>query len=88
MDNQDKKILNRLKRIEGQVKGLQSMIMENRSCEEVLTQLAAVRSALDEVGIQIISQRMRECLKENELDTESAVELALEVFLKYARYVK
>ena len=48
------KILNRLRRIEGQVRGLQRMIEEGRDCHEILTQLAGVRSALDAAGAQIL----------------------------------
>ena len=43
-------ILNRLARIEGQVRGLQRMIEEGKECEQILAQLAAVRSALDRVA--------------------------------------
>lgn len=81
------RILNRLRRVEGQTRGLQRMIEEDRSCEEVFTQLAAVKAALDRVGILLISLKMRECLSEHgtELDSKEAVEAALETFLKYAQ---
>jgi len=81
------RILNRLRRVEGQTRGLQRMIEEERSCEEVFTQLAAVKAALDRVGILLISHKMRECLAEQgaELGTEEAIEAALEAFLKYAQ---
>jgi len=80
------RILNRLRRVEGQTRGLQRMIEEGRGCEEVFTQLAAVKAALDRVGILLISMKMRECLSEQgaELDSQEAVERALEAFVKYA----
>src|SRR5665648_661715 len=83
-------VLNRLRRIEGQVRGLQRMIDEGKDCEDVLTQLSAVKSALDRVGIYLISHRMRECL---ETDTgvgvqEESMEEAFEIFLKYVQCVK
>ena len=81
-------ISNRLKRIEGQVKGLQNMLNDKRPCNEILTQLAAIRSALDKVGIHLISERMKECLETEEKDCEEAIKSAIEVFLKYARYIK
>jgi CsoR family transcriptional regulator, copper-sensing transcriptional repressor len=80
-------VLNRLARIEGQVRGLQRMIEEGKDCESVLTQLAAVKSALDRVGVLLISHRMRECLQEK-LGTElppEAMEQAFDVFMKYVQ---
>ncbi|MBK5225557.1 MAG: metal-sensitive transcriptional regulator [Thermoleophilia bacterium] len=85
------KVLNRLRRIEGQVRGLQRMISEDKRCEDVLTQLAATRAALDRVGVYLISHRMKECLKHSseEMDLDDvAVEEAFEIFMKYIQHVK
>jgi DNA-binding FrmR family transcriptional regulator len=83
------RLVNRLRRVEGQVRGLQRMIAEGKTCEDVLTQLAATRAALDRVGIVLITNRMRECLLEEERhDSDAAVERALETFLKYVQCVK
>lgn len=84
------RILNRLARIEGQVRGVQRMIEEDKDCEQTLTQLAAIRSALDQVGIHLISNRMQECL-ECEVDMEikpEVMEKAFEIFFKYVRCIK
>ena len=85
------KVINRLRRIEGQVRGLQRMISEEKRCEDVLTQLAATRAALDRVGVYLISSRMKDCLKhsteEMGLD-DVAVEEAFEIFMKYIQHVK
>jgi len=81
------RILNRLARIEGQVRGLQRMIEEGKDCEQILAQLAAVKSALDRVGTHLISHRMRECLEDQggvELDPV-AFEKAFAVFFKYVQ---
>jgi len=78
-------VLHRLRRIEGQVRGLQRMIQEGQECEAVLTQLSAVKSALDRVGMFLISHRMKECLEDTgQHVSEEALEAAFEVFLKYA----
>jgi len=86
------RLINRLRRVEGQSRGLQRMIEQNRPCEEIFTQLAATKAALDRVGVLLISLKMRECLVEesgvNEIAPPEAVEKALEAFLKYARCVK
>ncbi len=80
------KILNRLRRVEGQARGLQRMIEEGRDCEDILTQLAATRAALDRVGIYLITTKVRECLlDEEDASSEVAIERALETFLKYAQ---
>ena len=85
------RLLNRLRRVEGQARGLQRMLEEGRTCEEVFTQLAATKAALDRVGVLLISLKMRDCLMEEgreEAASPAAVEKALEAFLKYARCVK
>lgn len=84
------RILNRLARIEGQVRGVQRMIEEGKECELTLTQLAAIRSALDQVGIHLISSRMKECLQED-IDSDvdpKVLEKAFEVFFKYVQCIK
>ncbi len=57
----DEKILKRLRRIEGQVRGLQRMIDEGRDCHDILIQLSGVRSALDAAGEQILEQYALGC---------------------------
>jgi DNA-binding FrmR family transcriptional regulator len=56
------KILNRLRRIEGQVRGIQRMVDEDRYCIDVLTQLAAVGTALESVGFQVLDDHVRHCV--------------------------
>lgn len=85
------KLFNRLRRIEGQVRGLQRMISEEKRCEDVLTQLAATRAALDWVGVFLISNRMKECLKHSSEEMgigDEKVEEAFEIFMKYVQHVK
>ena len=57
-----RQITARLKRVEGQVRGLQRMVDEERDCETILIQLMAARSALDKVGLLIVSNYIDECL--------------------------
>ena len=57
-DNLDK----RLKRVEGQVKGIRRMIDEGKECQDVLTQVAAARSALKMVGNIMLNHYAAECL--------------------------
>ena len=57
-----KDIMNRLKRIEGQVKGIQKMMEKNSCCGDVLVQVSAIRSAINNVGGLIIENYAINCL--------------------------
>jgi len=54
-------IVKRLKRIEGQIRGLQKMVGDERDCESIVTQLAAVRSAIDSVGALVLNNYIKIC---------------------------
>jgi DNA-binding FrmR family transcriptional regulator len=56
------KTMLRLRRIEGQVRGIQRMLEDRRECEEVLTQLMAVRSSIDQVGVLLFESHIEDCL--------------------------
>jgi DNA-binding FrmR family transcriptional regulator len=68
-------LLKRLKRIEGQIRGIQKMIESGRDCESVITQLGAVRSAIEGVGGIILKNYMKICFKDEKapecVDVES-----------------
>ena len=51
----------RLRRIEGQVRGLGKMVDEERDCESIVTQLAAIRSAIDSVGALVLNNYIKIC---------------------------
>jgi DNA-binding FrmR family transcriptional regulator len=55
-------VLNRLRRAQGQLAGVISMIEEGRECKDVVTQLAAVSKALDRAGFKIVATGLRECV--------------------------
>src|SRR3970040_707667 len=55
-------LLARLRRIEGQIRGIHRMVSEDRVCEDVLTQLMAARSGLDQVGLLIMDRHGERCL--------------------------
>ncbi len=61
-DSRTAETLRRLRRIEGQVRGIQRMLEQGRECNDVLTQLMAIRSGLDEVSVQIIDLHIERCL--------------------------
>ena len=60
---QDKEaLLKRLRRIEGQVRGVEGMVDEERYCIDVVTQITAIQAALDKVALGLLEEHTRECV--------------------------
>lgn len=57
-----RRIVNRLSRVEGHIRGIKMMVQESRPCPDVLVQLAAVRGALDRVARMILDEHLTECV--------------------------
>lgn len=64
------KLIQRLKRIEGQIRGLQRMIEAGRGCEEIITQFSSINGALKGAGFLIVKFYLRDCLNRNESSVE------------------
>jgi DNA-binding FrmR family transcriptional regulator len=67
-----KKLLDRLARVEGQVRALRRMMEDGRACEDVLTQLLAARSGLEQAGMVILEQHLDDCILKDSAITASA----------------
>lgn len=80
-------LLARLRKIEGQVRGVQRMLEDDRYCVDILVQLAAIRSAVGAVGHSLLETHVRGCVAGalRSGDGEGAVNELLEVFGKFAR---
>lgn len=81
----ERNLANRLSRIEGQIRGIKTMIEASRPCPEVLVQIAAVRGALEQVGRIILDENLTQCIasstKAGDMKTEiEALKTALERF--------
>lgn len=88
-DAERKRIVNRLRRLEGQIRGLQTMIESGQECEAVLTQIMAAKSALNQVGIHIVGHSMKRCMIDGEgASRDEVIDQAIAVFLKYSNCVK
>ncbi|MBM6997608.1 Copper-sensing transcriptional repressor CsoR [compost metagenome] len=75
----------RLKRIEGQVRGVLRMMEEGKPCKEVVSQLSAVRSAADRAMAQIVADNLQQCILEEQIqggDTSHLVKEAVELLVK------
>lgn len=83
------KNLARLKRIEGQVRGIAQMVEDDRYCVDVLTQIAAVQSALRSVGKELLRHHLKHCVadaaKHGEEQFNSASDELIEMLYKNAR---
>ena len=75
------RIRRRLSRIEGQVRGIAGMVEEDRYCIDVLTQISAVRAALDKVALTLLDDHVRHCVMgaEGDLRDERTEELTAAV---------
>lgn len=82
----DAKVINRMKRLEGQIKGILRMMEENRDCKEVITQLSASRSAIDRTIGVIVSSNIIECMQnldeEDKKTPEEIVNEAVNLLVK------
>jgi DNA-binding FrmR family transcriptional regulator len=80
------KSINRLKRAEGQIKGILRMMEEDKDCKEVITQLSAARSAIDRTIAVIVSSNLEHCIRESiesgKDDSSKLVEEAVNLLVK------
>ena len=63
-DKESRDVVNRLARIEGQVRGIRRMVSEDEYCTDILTQISAVTTALDRVGLKILDGHVHGCVRE------------------------
>ncbi|MCG8501493.1 MAG: metal-sensitive transcriptional regulator [Firmicutes bacterium] len=80
-------IMKRLRRIEGQVKGIQRMVDEEKYCVDILVQITAVRSAINKVGGIILENHSRTCIKNalKKEDGETEVDELINLVLKFMK---
>ena len=77
----------RLRRIEGQVRGIQKMVDDDRYCIDVLTQISAIQAALDKVALGLLDGHTRHCMREGAADGR-AEEMATEMMAAVGRLMK
>lgn len=80
-------VVKRLRRVEGQIKGIQKMVEEEKFCGDILIQIAAARAALNSVGGLILESYTKTCLKDylSGMTEEEAIEKLVEVMVKYTK---
>jgi DNA-binding FrmR family transcriptional regulator len=78
-------VVKRLRRAEGQIRGVIAMLESGRDCAEVVTQLAAVSRALDRAGFKVIAGGLQQCLDSDDADQRAASVARMEkLFLSLA----
>jgi DNA-binding FrmR family transcriptional regulator len=81
--------LKRLRRIEGQVRGLQKMVEEDRYCADILTQISSVHEALRAVGRELMRNHLKHCatsaIKSSADDAEAMYDELVEMMFKHSR---
>lgn len=82
------KVQNRLRRIEGQVRGLQRMVDEEAYCVDVLTQIGSVVSALEKVGTILLKDHVEHCIRESIEKGEGADEKIVELNEAVERFLR
>lgn len=74
-DDTVKDLLRRLRRVEGQVRGIQTTLTERRECADVVTQIAAASKALEQVGFKLVASGLTYCLSHPGEAAESGYDL-------------
>jgi CsoR family transcriptional regulator, copper-sensing transcriptional repressor len=94
-DDTRERILGRTRRINGQVAGVQRMIEEGRYCVDILNQISAVRSALDALGVELLTSHLETCVLGSEKNGRHSVakgmkpkELVAEVRTVLSRFLR
>lgn len=80
-------VRNRLRRIEGQVRGVLRMMEEKKDCKEIVSQMSAIRTALDRAMAYIVGTNLEQCVREEITkgkngDTEKMVQEAIQLLVK------
>lgn len=78
------RLKNRLRRTDGQLQGILKMVDEGRDCQDILTQLSAVRSSVERIMGVVVAENVKQCIADDQLDTDQQAQLeaALELVVK------
>ena len=79
-------LLKRLRRVEGQVRGIQQMLLDGRECRDVVTQISAASKALDQAGFKLVASGLTYCLNNPEQAAEEGYDIddVQKMFMKLA----
>ena len=83
-ERQNDAIMKRVKRAQGQMGAVVRMLEEGRSCEEIVTQMAAVAKAVNTAAFTLITSSLKECITDPSADTEQVTMKLQKIFLSLA----
>ena len=86
-ESEKKAIINRLKRLEGQVRGIQKMVEDDRYCIDILVQISAIDAALKKVGLAISERHMKHCVHHaiNSGEGNAAIDELIDVMKHFSK---
>ncbi|TCP28894.1 DNA-binding FrmR family transcriptional regulator [Scopulibacillus darangshiensis] len=86
-NKEKEQVINRLKRIEGQVRGIQNMVENDRYCMDILIQLSAIQSAIKKVGYSVMERHTKMCVAHSikNGDDDSMIDELLEIIQQYSK---
>lgn len=86
-NDEKQKVINRLKRIEGQVRGIQKMVEEDRYCVDILVQISAIQSALKQVGFAVTERHINHCVSDaiRQGEGEETIEELMSVLKQFSK---
>lgn len=69
-EDEKRELINRFRRVQGQIGGLVTMIEEERDCTDIVTQIAATKKALERAGILLLTSALTECIADNKKSSD------------------
>jgi DNA-binding FrmR family transcriptional regulator len=88
MEEAKQKVINRLRTIKGHIAGIEKMIEEGKSCDEVLLQIAAIKSSIHKVGVVIMEEHAMQCMVSDEKGNVANIEQMEKVIKTLLNYSK
>lgn len=88
MSDNKKKIINRLRTIKGHIAGIEKMVEEGKTCDEILVQIAAIRSSVNKVGLAILENNAESCILSTDSDGKVDQEDVKKVIQSFINFTK
>ncbi|APB31071.1 MULTISPECIES: metal-sensitive transcriptional regulator [Enterococcaceae] len=85
MEDTKRKVSNRLKRSEGQIRGVLKMLDEDKSCRDIVVQLSAIRSSIDRAIGVVVAENLIDCIEEESItqeDRDEKIKEAIDLVIK------
>lgn len=80
-----KKIITRLRTLKGHISGIEKMVEEDKNCEDILVQIAAIKSSMHKIGMIIVEEHALDCLLNEEEMNRDKVEKVIKTLISYTK---